>query len=178
MARISLTNETAEAAIRRLKAANPDLDVDLAHSDPRLRMETAAPGAPLDEGGRGPESHLEEVLLSLILAEGLPIPTFGHVFHPDRLWRFDAAYIEEMIAVEVDGGIHGVGPACPVCGRRAQGGHNSAAGFTSDREKINTAQVMGWIVLSVTNKQIEAGQATDFIRRALNFRLDQKEGKK
>lgn len=169
-------SQSAEAVLAAWLKNNPDLEVDYDQSDPRLALpKTAVPGAAYDEGGRGPESDLEERLLLLVKAEGLPIPVFGYRFDPNRRWRFDMCYPEEKIAVEVDGGIYGVGDACPVCGRKANGGHNSAAGFSSDREKINTAQINGWIVLGVTAAQIEAGQATEFIRQALNYRLSQKE---
>lgn len=168
--------QTAEAWIASLLKRNPDLEIDYEQSDPRLaQRKTAAPNVPYDEGGRGPESDLEEALLNYIRAEALPIPVFGHRFDLQRRWRFDMCYIEEKIAIEVDGGIYGVGEACRECGRRSNGGHNSIEGFTSDREKINTAQVMGWIVLGVTPQQINSGQATEFIRQALNFRLDEKE---
>jgi len=167
-------NQSAEATLRQLLRRNPDLAVDYEQSDPRLRRREAAEsgGEPLE---RGPESDLEERLLNYIRAVQLPMPTFGYRFHPKRRWRFDLAYPGEMVAAEVDGGIDGVGEACKVCGRRANGGHNSRTGYASDREKINTAQIMGWIVIGVTREQIESGQAVEFIRQALNFRLSQKE---
>lgn len=60
-------------------------------------------------------------------------------FHPRRKWRFDFAWPEIMLAVEVHGG----------CGR-----HMSFSGFRRDREKMNTAQTMGWTVLEVLGPQI------------------------
>lgn len=168
---------TAEDEIRALIKRNPDLKVDYSQSDPRLSRAAAFPGQATAGGtpepARGPESDLEEALLNYIKAEALPIPVFGYRFDPRRRWRFDMAYIDKRIAIEVDGGINGIGAPCPQCGRRASGGHNSAAGFTADREKRNAAQIAGWIVLGVTAAQINSGQATNFIRQAFNFRLDQ-----
>jgi len=157
--------------LRQLLANNPDLSIDEHHSD--IRLETAVASQSDEE--RGPESDLEERLLNYIRAVGLPIPRFGYRFDLTRRWRFDMAYVEEKIAVEVDGGIYGVGQPCPACGRRANGGHNSRDGYTSDREKINTAQIGGWIVLGVTPEQINSGEAAEFIRKALNRRIDEKE---
>ena len=62
-----------------------------------------------------------------------------HRFHPERKWRFDLAWPEIMLAVEVHGG---------------SGRHMSFTGFRRDREKMNTAQTMGWTVLEVLGPQI------------------------
>ena len=64
-----------------------------------------------------------------------------HKFHPVRRWRFDFAWIDEMVAVECDGGQW-----------RAGGGrHNTDA----DREKINTAAFMGWTVFRFSGTQLK-----------------------
>ena len=61
-------------------------------------------------------------------------------FHPVRRWRFDFAWVDKKVAVEVDGGQF-----------KAMGGrHNTDA----DREKINTAVSMGWRVLKFSGNQI------------------------
>ena len=69
------------------------------------------------------------------VANGLPEAIEEHRFHPTRRWRFDYAYPELMIAIEIEGGVH-------VIGR-----HVRAQGYIGDCEKYNTAQIMGWIVL-------------------------------
>ncbi len=75
-------------------------------------------------------------------------------FHPTRLWRFDFAFPGELVAVEVQGGIH------------IHGGHTRGAQYEKDREKMNEAQLLGWIVLEVTDAHIKSGRALQWVEKA------------
>jgi very-short-patch-repair endonuclease len=55
-------------------------------------------------------------------------------FDDERRWRFDFAWPEKRVALEVEGGAW-------VGGR-----HNRAAGFQADAEKYNAAAAAGWRV--------------------------------
>jgi hypothetical protein len=66
---------------------------------------------------------------------GIPAPTVEHKFAQDRRWRFDFAWLEQRVAVEVDGGVW------------TGGRHTRGKGFLADCEKINRAQELGWCVL-------------------------------
>jgi len=101
-------------------------------------------------------SGLEETLLFYLRINDMPPPMTEYRFHPRRRWRFDLAWPEHRVAVEIQGGIY-----------MAKSGHNTAAGITRDCEKGNEAIVTGWKVLHVTREQIENGAAIDWIRRAL-----------
>ena len=79
---------------------------------------------------------------------------------PDRRWRFDFAFPEFKVAVEVEGGTW------------SGGRHTTGAGFEKDCEKYNTAAIMGWLVLRVTGKQIKSGEAIQWLREALEARHD------
>lgn len=83
------------------------------------------------------------------------VPEREFRFHPSRRWRFDIAWPERKIAVEIEGGIY------------ANGGHNRGAHIESDCEKTSEAAAMGWRVLRVTRKMIEDGRALSLIERAL-----------
>lgn len=74
---------------------------------------------------------------------------------PERKWRFDLAWPERRLAVEVDGGIW------------TGGRHTSGKGYTNDCEKVNTATVEGWRVLRVVPAQIKSGQAVEWIRACM-----------
>jgi hypothetical protein len=65
-------------------------------------------------------------------------------FNQDRLFRFDYAWLEEKVALELQGGIY----------LASKGGHVSARGMRSDCDKFNLATSMGWRVLKLATGQI------------------------
>jgi very-short-patch-repair endonuclease len=74
----------------------------------------------------------------LVQAAGLPPPEREYRFHPVRRWRFDYAWKQQQLAVEIEGGTW-------------QGGrHSRGAGYQQDAEKGNTALSMGWKLLRYT----------------------------
>jgi len=103
------------------------------------------------------KSALEETLLLFIKSEGLPIPEREVAFARSigRRWRFDFAYPDKMVAIEVQGGIY------------VRGAHSRGTGLERDYEKINNAQMLGWTVFQFSRKMIENGQAIKFIKKAL-----------
>jgi very-short-patch-repair endonuclease len=76
-------------------------------------------------------SKAEETLALQIRAVKLPEPVREHRFHAVRRWRFDFAYPDQKLAIEVEGGVWSVGR------------HTRGAGFTKDCEKYNTALMDG-----------------------------------
>jgi len=58
-------------------------------------------------------------------------------FHPTRRWRFDYAFPQHKLAVELDGRGRGGHP----------GRHHSITGASKDYAKLNAAAVLGWRVL-------------------------------
>ena len=88
-------------------------------------------------------------------AIGLPVPVAEHRFHASRRWRFDFAWPDDRLAVEVEGGAF-------VAGR-----HTRGSGFEKDIEKYAEATALGWRVLRVLPKHITNGQALTWVERAL-----------
>ena len=76
-------------------------------------------------------------------------------FHPTRRWRFDYAFPELKIAVEVEGGVY------------IQGRHTRGSGFIKDMEKYNTAASMGWTILRVTPDEKLTAKTVDLLRKTL-----------
>lgn len=103
-------------------------------------------------------SRAEEELLVHLRVAGLPLPEREFRFHPIRQWRFDFAWEDRRLAVEVEGGVW------------TQGRHVRGAGFENDCEKYAEAVALGWRVMRVTPRQIRDGRALDWITRALRRR--------
>jgi very-short-patch-repair endonuclease len=64
-----------------------------------------------------------------------------HRFHPVRKWRFDYAWPDSKVAMEVDGAIFG-----------GKSGHNTGVGIARDAEKSNAAVELGWRLIRLTAK--------------------------
>jgi very-short-patch-repair endonuclease len=79
-------------------------------------------------------------------------------FHPPRRWRFDFAWLDRKLAVEVDGG------------EWSRGRHTRGKGFSGDCEKMNQATIDGWRVLRFTGSEIRKnhGSVIAMIVTALN----------
>lgn len=82
-----------------------------------------------------------------------PVPEFR--FHPTRRWRFDLAYPERMLAIEVEGGTW------------VHGRHSRGDGMDKDCEKYAEAVLMGWAVIRVTSGMIDSGAAARLVERAM-----------
>ena len=84
-------------------------------------------------------------------------------FHDTRRWRFDYAFPEYKIAVEIDGGIW------------QYGRHNRAKGYIADMEKFNEAAKLGWVVLKFTPKEQYKIETFKAIKAAINTARERKE---
>ena len=80
-------------------------------------------------------------------AEGLKTPEREFVFYPGRQWRFDFAWPQVRLAVEIEGGIWNGGA-------HTRGGH-----FESDAKKYNAAGLAGWTVLRYSTAMVLSGEA-------------------
>lgn len=102
---------------------------------------------------RQPGSPLEAMLALHIRGERLPAPVREFQFHPTRKWRFDFAWPDVRLAVEVDGEVHRI-----------------KSRFHADLQKHASATLMGWTVLRVGGHQVRAGVAVQWVREALKMR--------
>ena len=66
-------------------------------------------------------------------------------FHPSKKYRFDFAFIDDFIAVEIEGGTF-----CRDQGSR----HIRGVGYRKDCEKYNAAVKLGWRVLRYTTDML------------------------
>lgn len=91
------------------------------------------------------------LLLLQLRNHNLPEPVREHRFHPVRKWRFDFAWPQSKIAVEIEGGTF------------ANGRHVRGLGYAKDCEKYNEAQRIGWKVYRFTSTMVNKGQAIKFL---------------
>lgn len=80
-------------------------------------------------------SDLEDRFAFQIKALKLPAANREYRFHDKRKWRFDFAWPEHKVAVEIEGGVW------------TGGRHTRGSGFVADIEKYNAAALLGWKVL-------------------------------
>jgi hypothetical protein len=92
---------------------------------------------------------------ALCEAAGLPRPVPEWKFHGTRKWAFDWAFVNEKVAIEIEGGAH-------VYGR-----HHRPKGYANDCEKYNEATILGWRLIRVSPQQFASGAALELVRRAL-----------
>jgi very-short-patch-repair endonuclease len=80
-------------------------------------------------------------------------------FNPERRWRFDFAWPNPKVAVEIDGGIYQALP----------GRHNRGAGMEKDNEKLNWAVSRGWKPLRFGPNAIKSGEAPGVVETTLAY---------
>jgi len=73
-----------------------------------------------------------------------------------RKYRFDFAWPEKKLAVEVEGGTW------------INGRHNRASSIEKDMEKYNLAAKQGWVVLRFSTAMVTSGEAIDEVLSVLN----------
>lgn len=86
---------------------------------------------------------------------GLPQGVAEYRFDDRRRWRFDLAWPDRHVALEVEGGTW-------VAGR-----HTRGRGYEADLEKYNRALELGWRVFRVTPAMVEDGRAIELMERVL-----------
>lgn len=87
--------------------------------------------------------------------KGVPEPVPEYRFHAERLWRWDYAWPDQLVALEVDGGVW------------TGGKHGRGSGIVKDHEKRNAGAVLGWRLLLVVPKQLLWDGTAMMVGRAL-----------
>jgi very-short-patch-repair endonuclease len=87
-------------------------------------------------------------------ALGVPEALYEYRFHDTRKWRFDMAWPDRKLAVEIDGATW------------KGGRHVTGRGHQSDAEKRNAAVLLGWRVLTYSTSMLD--NAAEQIAEAWN----------
>jgi hypothetical protein len=96
-------------------------------------------------------SEGEEIFLLQCRDSGLVIPDREHKFMDGRRFRFDFAWADKMLGVEIEGGVF------------SGGRHTRGVGYSRDLEKYNLAAMHGWTVYRFTTQDVKQGIAVRFI---------------
>ena len=96
-------------------------------------------------------------LQRLFRVADVPAPVVEYRFAPPRRWRFDAAWPEQMVALEIEGGAF------------THGRHVRGSGYLADLEKYSEAAILGWCVVRCTPGTLVT-QGVDRVLRALAMR--------
>ena len=102
-----------------------------------------------------------DIFSQVCLQEKLPTPHREYQFHSTRKWRFDYAWPDRRVALEVEGGIW------------TGGAHGRGTGITRDIEKYNYAAAMGWLVIRCVPSTVTHKTTFAFVRAALSQPLRQ-----
>lgn len=97
----------------------------------------------------------DELVWKLMTPSGMPMPVTEFRFYPQRKWRFDYAWPDHKLALEVQGGLF------------VNGRHSRGAALLKEHEKLNTAAQLGWRILFVTPQQMASGEVVEIVRKAL-----------
>jgi very-short-patch-repair endonuclease len=93
----------------------------------------------------------------LMCYPGFPAPTPEYKFHETRRWRFDYAFLDVKLAVELEGGIW------------TKGRHTRGKGFSNDMQKYNSASELGWTLLRYEPTKIDFDQIEKTYNRLKQF---------
>ena len=128
---------------------------------PAAKAKSGARHPPAVVGGKqGSARHVERSQLEVLFESQLKMVKIGgyvteHRFHPVRKWRFDFAWLDRSIAVEIEGGTW------------SGGRHTRGSGFELDCEKYNEAAAIGWTVFRFTGKMVKSGNAIQLLKEVM-----------
>jgi very-short-patch-repair endonuclease len=94
----------------------------------------------------------EEGLVLALRANGISDYEREYQFDPKRQWKFDFAWPDRRLAVEIEGGT-----------KFGKSRHSQGDGFEEDCRKYNAAAVLGWTVLRFSTAMVMSGEALGVI---------------
>jgi very-short-patch-repair endonuclease len=98
----------------------------------------------------------EELFMHQLMENQLDIPKAEYKFLKNRRFRFDFAWPDIMVAVEIEGGVF------------SGGRHTRGMGYTRDLEKYNLATLHGWRVFRFTTQDVTTQKAIAFISAVMD----------
>lgn len=100
-------------------------------------------------------SNAEDQFLNQIKAAGIPLPWREYPVCEGRAWRFDFAWPDMMLAVEINGAVY------------ARGRHARGKGLENDYRKLGEALALGWSVYQCSSGMVASGEAIETVGRIM-----------
>lgn len=85
----------------------------------------------------------------------IPTAVAEYRFHESRRWRFDFAWPDHRLALEIEGGVW------------TRGRHFRGKGAMADMEKYNEATLAGWRVIRVIPSEATSAHTASLLIRGL-----------
>lgn len=97
--------------------------------------------------------------------ERIEVPAFeiNYRWHSVREWRWDVAFVDDKVAVEIDG-----------VRRDGKGDHQTEKGMTNDYQKVAEGVLWGWTILRFTRTMVASGEAAELTQRVITRQRAQK----
>lgn len=105
-------------------------------------------------------SEGEDIFARQVMAQGMPEPVRELLFHDEKKWRFDFAWPEMLLAVEINGAVH------------ARGRHARGRGLENDYRKLGEAAVQGWTVYQCSTGMVKSGEAIEVVSRIMDYLME------
>lgn len=103
------------------------------------------------------KSSYSNIFLPVCESLNIPKPEIEYHFHSSRNWRFDFAWPQQKVFLEIDGGIW------------TTGGHNRGAQMLKTWEKENEAAILGWRCIRCQPDEVNTFQTAELLKRALGL---------
>jgi hypothetical protein len=101
-----------------------------------------------------------------------PVPEFKIALCVGRQYRWDFAWPQYMLAVELHGlvVVRGYASGSVSASAIVRGGHGTVPGMIRDMDKQNTAVLLGWSQLVFAQNHVKSGAAIQVLQRVLAAR--------
>lgn len=103
-------------------------------------------------------SYNPRIVTAFFASHFIPEPLYEHQFYTARKWRFDIAFLESRLAIEVQGGIW------------TSGRHVRGAALLKEWQKLNFAATLGWRVIYCQPRDLLKLETARTIKAALEWR--------
>lgn len=96
-----------------------------------------------------------KIFFSILESFKIQLPEPEYKFHPTRKWRFDYAWPNHKVALEIEGGVW------------TRGRHTRGSGFIGDMEKYNNAAMLGWRIIRITPNELYKTETINMLNKTL-----------